>query len=57
MYSIAKQSFINIRSENTDLQNAKNVRRFEFRGYGLRISLKGKKGRKINHAKLPKCTM
>ena len=34
-----KQSIINIRSD-TDLQNAKNVRKFEFRGHGLRIHLK-----------------
>ena len=26
----------------TDLQNAKNVRKFEFRGHGLRIHLKDK---------------
>ena len=39
MFTIAKQSIINIRSV-TDLQNAKNVRKFEFRGHGLRITLK-----------------
>ena len=38
MFTIAKQSIINIRS-NTDLQNAKNVRKFEFRVHGLRITL------------------
>ena len=38
MFTIANQSIINIRSD-TDLQNAKNVRKFEFRGHGLRISL------------------
>ena len=39
MFIIAKQSIINIRSD-TDLQNAKNLRQFEFRGHGLRITLK-----------------
>ena len=38
MFIIAKQSIINIRSD-TDLQNAKNLRKFEFRGYALRITL------------------
>ena len=33
-----KQSIINIRSE-TYLQIAKNLRKFEFRGHGLRIHL------------------
>ena len=38
MFTIANQSIINIRSD-TDLQNAKNERKFEFRGHGLRITL------------------
>ena len=37
MFTIANQLIINIRSD-TDLQNAKNVGKFEFRGHGLRIS-------------------
>ena len=38
MFTIAKQSIINIKSE-TDLQIAKNINKFEFRGHGLRIHL------------------
>ena len=38
MFTIANQSIINIPSD-TDLQNAKNVRIFEFSGHGLLISL------------------
>ena len=41
MFIIEKQSIINIRSD-TNLQNAKNVRKFKFRGHGLRITLKPK---------------
>ena len=39
MFTIAKQSIINIRFD-TDLQIVKNVRKFEFRGHGLRITFK-----------------
>ena len=39
MFTIANQSIIDIQSD-TDLQNAKNVKKFEFRGHGLRIHLK-----------------
>ena len=38
MFTIANQSIINIRSD-TDLQNAKNLRKFEYRGHGQRIHL------------------
>ena len=41
MFTITNQSIINIRSE-TDVQNAKNVRKFEFRGHGLHSHLKGR---------------
>ena len=40
MFTIANQSIINIRFDtDTDQQNAKNVRKFEFRGHGFRITL------------------
>ena len=51
MFTIANQSFINIRSE-TDLQNAKNRRKFEFRRHGLRISLKAFLGHHLDKGPL-----
>ena len=46
MFTITKKSIINIRSD-TDIQNAKNIRKFEFRRHGLRITLKRFRPRKV----------
>ena len=50
MFTISNQSIINIRSD-TDLQSAKIVSKFEFRGYGLRITLKRVLTQNIQFAK------